>query len=135
MFFIHLCLWFQNVRCSPPWPLLLSALFRHAHRYFFKFFCTQENSFPFPFVLTWCVFISFFYKLSFTILGHLILGHGRAAHSLLRAVHNKQVISHFPSLRFVSALPESLAVFLCSIKCPYSTETVIGVFKENLPLG
>lgn len=43
--------------------------------------------------------------------------------------------SHFPSLRFVSALPESLAVFLCFIKCPYSTETVIGVFKENLPLG
>lgn len=36
-------------------------LSKHAHRYFFKFFCTQENSFPFPFVLKWCVFISLFH--------------------------------------------------------------------------
>lgn len=48
---------------------------------------------------------------------------------------SRHIISHFPSLRFVSAFPESLAVFLCFIKCPYSTEMVIGVFKENLPLG
>lgn len=48
----------------------LPALFRHAHWYYFKFFCTQENSFPFPFVLKWCVFISPlqpppFYRLKF----------------------------------------------------------------------
>uniref|UniRef100_A0A7N6C0Z1 Phosphodiesterase n=1 Tax=Anabas testudineus TaxID=64144 RepID=A0A7N6C0Z1_ANATE len=45
------------------------------------------------------------------------------------------IISYFPSLHFnISALPERLAVFLCFIKCPCCTETVNGVFKENLPL-
>lgn len=109
-----------------------SALFRHAHWYYFKFFCTQENSFPFPFVLKWCVFISLLHPLPFTSLS---LGRGRAVHSLLSAVHTTRNITFFPSFCFVSALPESAAVFLCFIKCPYSTETVIGVFKENLPLG
>lgn len=62
----------------------LPALFRHAHRYYFKFFCTQENSFPFPFVLKWCVFISpLQHPLPFT---GLSLGCGPAVHSLLRAV-------------------------------------------------
>lgn len=126
--FIHLCLWFQSVCCSPPWPLLLSALFRHAHRYYFKFFCTQENSFPFPFVLKWCVFISLLH-LPFMSLS---LGCGRAVHSLLSAVHRIRKIT----LLLVSASSQPclkvLAVFLCFIKCPYSTETVNGVFKENL---
>lgn len=106
VFFIHLCLWFQSVRCSPPWPVLLSALFRHAHWYFFKFFCTQENSFPFPFVLKWCVFISLLH-LPFTSLGS---GHGRAAHSPLSAVHTIQNIKFsFPTLRL------SLAWKFCSV--------------------
>lgn len=114
MFFIHLCLWFQSVRCSPPWPLLLSASFGHAHRYFFKFFCTQENSFPFPFVLKWCVFISLLhlplYKLPFRTMDEQF-----TARSVL---FTRYVTSHFPSLRFVSASPESLAVFLCFYQVP-----------------
>lgn len=91
VFFIHLCLWFQSVRCSQPWPLLLSVLFRHAHRYF-KFFCTQENSFPFPFILKWCVFLSLLH-LPFT---NVCSGHGRAVHSLLDAVHTIHDITWFP---------------------------------------
>lgn len=56
--------------------------------------------------------------------------------SVLSVLFIQNIISHFPSLHFkVSALPERLAVFLCFIKCPYCTETVIGVFMENLPLG
>lgn len=82
VFFIHLCLWFQSVRCSSPWPLLLSALFRHAHWYFFKFFCTQENSSPFPFLLKRCVFTSILH---------------RTAHGLFLVVDN--VTFPFPPLR------------------------------------
>lgn len=51
--------------------------------------------------------------------------------SLLSAVHTYK---RFPSPHFhISALPESLAVLFVLFKCPYSTETVIGVFKENRP--
>ncbi len=114
MFFIHLCLWFQSVRCSPPWPLLLSASFGHAHRYFFKFFCTQENSFPFPFVLKWCVFISLLhlplYKLPYRT--------WTSSSQPAQCCSPRYVVSHFLSLRFVSAPPESLAVFLCFYQVP-----------------
>lgn len=85
--FLYICLWFQSVLCSPPWPPLLSASFRHAHRYYFKFFCTQENSFPFPFVLKWCVFI----PLPFTSFS---LGRGRAVHSAVHTIH-KITLSFF----------------------------------------
>lgn len=115
--------------CSPPWPLLPAALFRHAHRYFFKFFCTQENSSPFPSVLKWCALISLFtppfHKLKLSI---------RTSSSVCSVLSTCDITFSFP-LRFVSASPESLAVFLCFIKCPYSTETVIGVFEEHLHLG
>lgn len=90
--FIHLCLWFQSVCCSPPWPLLLSALFRHAHRYYFKFFCTQEKLLSIP-ICTEVVCLYFtFYTFPFMSLS---LGCGRAVHSLLSAVHRIHKISLF----------------------------------------
>lgn len=92
MFFIHLCLWFQSVRCSPPWPLLLSALFRHAHRYFSKFFCTQEISFPFPFVLKWCVFISLFTPPPL----HALVQDMDEQFLLCSLLFIRSLISHFP---------------------------------------
>lgn len=76
--FCWICVWFLYIHvsgskaCAAPHlgHSSLPALFRHAHWYYFKFFCTQENSFPFPFVLKWCVFISPlqpppFYRLKF----------------------------------------------------------------------
>lgn len=39
--------------------------------------------------------------------------------SVCSELFTRYIISHVPSLRFGSALPESLAVFLCFIKCPY----------------
>lgn len=126
--FIRLCLRFQSVRCSPPWPLLLWTLFRHALRYFFQFFCTQEYSLPFPILMKWCVFISLVHL-------HLIswiLGHGQATPNLLSAFHLTGNIAF--SLPLVCL---SLAwIFSVFYQVPMLyTEKVMGVFKENVPLG
>lgn len=113
--FLYICFWFQSARCSPSWPLL-SALFRHAHRYYlnlvFSFFCTQEKSFSFLFVLTRCDFIS--------------------PPLYVRAVDEQftccsELLTYYivfclsACFFFFSVLPVNLVVSLCFIKCPESS--------------
>lgn len=132
----YICLWFQSVCCSLPLPLLLSALFRNAHRYFkfkfssLQFFLHSGKLLSIPVhtevVCPNFIFTPLLYKFELRILMSSSLS--------CSALSTWPVVSHFPSLHFLTDLPEFLAMFLCFIKCPYSTETVIGVFKENLPL-
>lgn len=87
-------------------------LSKHAHRYFFKFFCTQENSFPFPFVLKWCVLILLLH-LPFKKLLFRTWMSGFSGCSV--PVH---ITRFLPSASSQPRLKKVLAVFLCFYQVP-----------------
>lgn len=108
-----------------------SASFRHAHRYFFKFFCTQETPLHSPFVLIWCVLISLFrlplYKLSTRT---------SSSQSAQCWSHDTQYHIFLPSfLRFISALPESSAVFSVFISSAHTLQRRSSVCSRRISLS